>query len=146
MPEAWLWGLLGGLMIGSAAAAFLLLHGRIMGVTGLFGSLLDPGARRDAPAATTIALVFVAGLVVVPALAALVLTPAPATGLDERIWLLVLAGLLVGIGTRTANGCTSGHGVCGISRLAPRGIVATLIYIAAGVVTVALGRHVWAFL
>ncbi|MEL6170132.1 MAG: YeeE/YedE family protein [Pseudomonadota bacterium] len=136
MEQDWLWGLLGGLMIGSAAALYLLVNGRIMGASGILGGLVDGSARKVA----TERLAFVAGLVGVPALAVLVAGGAE-THLTSNLWVVVAAGLLVGLGTRLANGCTSGHGVCGISRLSARGIVATLIYLLAGGVTVALFRH-----
>jgi uncharacterized protein len=131
MPQDWIMGLGGGILIGLAAALLLLGNGRIMGASGIVGSLVDGTAgpdRRDR-------LVFLAGLVLVPGTIALV-RGGVATHATTSIALLVLAGLLVGIGTRLANGCTSGHGVCGISRLSPRGIVATVIYIGAGAVTV----------
>jgi uncharacterized membrane protein YedE/YeeE len=134
---AWVWGLLGGLMIGSAGALFLLANGRVMGASGLVGGLIDGTGRANAGERAA----FLAGLVGVPGLIAL--WTAPATHLTGNLVVVVLAGLSVGVGTRLANGCTSGHGVCGISRLSPRGIVATLFYIGAGVATVALFRHVW---
>lgn len=134
---AWVWGLLGGLMIGSAGALFLLANGRVMGASGIVGGLIDGSGRGTAGER----LAFLAGLVGVPAFIAL--WTAPATHLTGNLVVIVLAGLCVGLGTRLANGCTSGHGVCGLSRLSPRGIVATLCYIGAGVVTVALFRHVW---
>ncbi|MEM8578979.1 MAG: YeeE/YedE thiosulfate transporter family protein [Pseudomonadota bacterium] len=129
---AWLWGLAGGLMIGAAAALFLLGNGRVMGASGLIGGLVD----RSAGSRWAEGAVFLAALVAVPAVLSLwspvdtQVTPAPA--------LLILGGLAVGLGTRLANGCTSGHGVCGISRLSRRGIVATCIYIGAGIGTVTL--------
>lgn len=137
IPQDWLWGLAGGLMIGTSAALYLLVNGRIMGASGILGGLLDGSARHE----WAERLAFVAGLALVP----LLLWPLipRATHLTNAPLLLVAAGLLVGIGTRLANGCTSGHGVCGMSRLSPRGIVATLIYLLAGAVTVALFRQVW---
>lgn len=132
----WIFGLLGGLVIGSAAALFLLLNGRIMGASGLLGGLIDGSARHDA----RVRLAFVAGLIVVPAVMAATIGVAP-THVATNPVLLILAGLCVGIGTRLANGCTSGHGVCGISRLSWRGIVATLCYLGAGFAVMALARH-----
>lgn len=137
---AWVWGLLGGLMIGGAGALFLLANGRVMGASGIVGGLIDGSGRGNAGERVA----FLAGLVGVPAVIAF--WSAPATNLTGNMGLVVLAGLCVGVGTRLANGCTSGHGVCGISRLSPRGIVATLCYIGAGVATVALLRHVWGIL
>lgn len=136
MQIDWLMGLLGGLMIGAAGAMFLLVNGRIMGASGILGGLVDrsgwPTWRERAA--------FVAGLILAPGLAALVIGGAE-TGLTQNLPVVIAAGLLVGLGTRIANGCTSGHGVCGISRLSLRGIVATMIYILAGALTVVLFRH-----
>jgi len=134
MQQDWLLGLLGGGIIGVAGAVFLLVNGRIMGASGIMGGLVDGSGRNGEP------LAFLAGLVGVPALLAL-LFGAPDTNITGNWALLIAAGLLVGMGTRIANGCTSGHGVCGISRLSLRGIVATCFYIGAGGLTVALFRH-----
>jgi uncharacterized protein len=136
MPVDWLWGLLGGGIIGTAAALYLLVNGRIMGASGIVGELVDGSAGRNwaEPAA------FVAALVLVPGMLVWV-TGIGQTHVTTTVWPLVLGGLLVGVGTRLANGCTSGHGVCGMSRLAPRGIMATAIYVGAGVITLALLRH-----
>lgn len=128
----WMFGLLGGLMIGCAAALYLLGNGRIMGVSGILGGLID-GSARSAWAERG---AFLAGLIAVPAVLQGFGAPAVQTNITGNLGLVVLAGLLVGLGTRIGNGCTSGHGVCGISRLSPRGIVATLVYIAAGALTV----------
>lgn len=140
MQVEWLWGLLGGGLIGCAAALYLLVNGRIMGASGIAGELVDGSAGRNwaEPAA------FLAALIIVPG--ALVWASSGASGGADTqatsvIWPLVLGGLLVGVGTRLANGCTSGHGVCGMSRLSPRGIVATLVYVGAGALTMALLRH-----
>lgn len=136
MQADWIWGFLGGLMIGSAAALFLLMNGRIMGASGIIGELVD----RSGLGNWSERLAFLAGLIGVPAALALVMTAE--THLTSN-WLVILpAGLLVGVGTRLANGCTSGHGVCGISRLSFRGIIATVFYILAGGLTMALLRHV----
>ena len=134
IPTDWLFGLAGGLVIGSAAALYLLVNGRIMGASGVLGSLVD-GSGRNAER-----LAFVAGLIGVPAVAAL-LFAAPPTNLTSNPVVLILAGLAVGIGTRMANGCTSGHGVCGISRLSLRGLAATGAYLVAGGVTMLVARH-----
>ncbi len=136
MPTEWLMGLLGGLMIGGAAAAFLLLNGRIMGASGLVGGVVDGTGRQNL--AERIA--FLAALVAVPGVLAWI-TGGAETYATGNLTVLIVAGLLVGVGTRIANGCTSGHGVCGISRFSVRGIVATLVYLAAGGATVALLRH-----
>lgn len=137
MQTDWIYGLAGGLMIGSAAAAYLLVNGRIMGASGIVGGLVD-GSGRDTLAER---LAFIAGLVAVPALAA-ALSGGAQTHLTGNWAVIVVAGILVGIGTRMANGCTSGHGVCGISRLSLRGIVATVFYILAGGLMMAFARHV----
>ncbi len=132
----WIWGLLGGLMIGFAASAYLLMNGKIMGISGIFGGLVDAtgwGTWGDRVA-------FIAGLVGLPWLMTKAI-PAQ-THLTENWLIIVAGGLLVGLGTRLANGCTSGHGVCGISRLSLRGIVATVFYLVAGGLTMALARHV----
>lgn len=134
MPMDWVWGLVGGLMIGTAAAVLLLGTGRIMGASGIVGGLVD-GSGQDR--STTIS--FLIGLIGMPALMTLGgwQVSTHATSLP---WVLILGGLCVGIGTRFANGCTSGHGVCGMSRLSVRGFAATLCYIGAGALTVTLLR------
>ncbi len=137
MQTDWIWGLVGGGLIGTAAAIFLLINGRIMGASGIIGGLVD-GSGRDS-SAERIALL--AGLVGVPAVLALMMGGA-ATHLTSNIWVIIAGGLLVGLGTRIANGCTSGHGVCGISRLSLRGIVATVFYIGAGGLTVVIFKHI----
>lgn len=136
IEQDWILGLAGGLIIGSAAALYLLVNGRIMGASGILGGLVDGSGHTTAAERGF----FLAGLVGAPALVA-GLWHAPATHLIGDWGVLVAAGLLVGIGTRVGNGCTSGHGVCGISRLSPRGIVATIVYIGAGMAAVALFRH-----
>lgn len=132
----WLWGFAGGLLIGGAASAYLLLNGRIMGISGIFGGLVDRSGWSDWQGA----LAFVAGLVLLPwGLSHLM--PA-ATHLTGNVVVIVAGGLLVGVGTRLANGCTSGHGVCGMSRLSLRSIVATVFYVLTGGLTMAVLRHV----
>ena len=136
MQADWLWGFGGGLMIGSAAAIYLLFNGRIMGASGIIGGLIDGSERDNWPER----LAFLAGLIGLPL--ALVLAGVTAqTHLTGNILVIVAGGLLVGLGTRLANGCTSGHGVCGISRLSLRGIVATVFYVLAGGLVMALFRH-----
>lgn len=136
MPLDWIYGLVGGVMIGSAAAVYLLVSGRIMGASGVLGALVDGTAGH----AWQERAALVAGLVIVPGLFVFFRGGAE-THLTSSVPIIVAAGLLVGIGTRLANGCTSGHGVCGISRLSIRGIGATLCYLAAGGLSVALFRH-----
>jgi len=125
----------GGALIGVAAAMFVLLNGRIAGISGVLGSLLKP-VKGD----ITWRVAFIAGLVLAPLLY-LLLAEWPATQIDASFGALVLAGLLVGVGTRYGGGCTSGHGVCGLSRLSPRSAVATLVFMAAGFATVFVMRH-----
>lgn len=137
MEQDWLWGLFGGLMIGTGGAIYLLGNGRIMGASGIIGGLADGSGRNTAAERVT----FLAGVAVVPALLTWVFGPV-ATNITENFAVLIIAGLLVGIGTRLANGCTSGHGVCGMSRLSPRSFVATALYILAGGLGVVLFRHV----
>ena len=136
MEADWIWGLVGGLLIGSGGAVYLLGNGRIMGASGIIGGLVDGSGRGTVGER----LIFLAGVFVLPLLP-LPLFPEADTHLTTNPAVLVAAGLLVGIGTRLANGCTSGHGVCGISRLSLRGIVATVFYIGAGALTVVLFRH-----
>lgn len=134
----WIWGLVGGLMIGTAAAIFLLGNGRIMGASGIIGGLVD----RTGLGNWSERAVFLAALVVVPALMLPFFTVEVSTHITTNLAVIVAGGLLVGIGTRLANGCTSGHGVCGISRFSLRGIVATVFYLLAGGITMVLFRHV----
>ena len=136
MNEAWILGFAGGLMIGGAATLFLLLNGRIMGASGILGGLVDGSGRRNWAERA----VFIAGLIGTPVVAVTVFGT-PDTHLTSSLPVLIAAGLCVGLGTRLANGCTSGHGVCGISRLSVRGLVATVIYLLAGAVTVLVFRH-----
>ncbi|MGB3278181.1 MAG: YeeE/YedE thiosulfate transporter family protein [Pseudorhodobacter sp.] len=137
MQEAWVWGLVGGLMIGTAAALFLLINGRIMGASGILGGLIDGSGKATAVERVA----FIGGLVVVPAFLATLMGGAE-TNITSNPIVIIAAGLLVGIGTRLANGCTSGHGVCGISRLSLRGIVATVFYLLAGGLMMVTFRHV----
>ena len=134
----WINGLLGGLMIGVAGAIFLLGNGRVMGASGILGRVLDRSETQ--PLAENI--MFSLALVLAP-IAFSQWLDTGSTHLSGNWLVIIFAGLLVGIGTRLANGCTSGHGVCGISRLSPRGIVSTLLYIGGGVLTVLLLRHLW---
>ena len=127
--------LAGGVLIGAAAAMFLLLNGRVAGISGILGGLLRPSAGDIGWR-----MAFIAGLIAAPLLYQLA-TPLPAVQIDAGTGLLVAAGLLVGLGTRYGSGCTSGHGVCGLSRLSPRSLVATAAFMAAGFATVFIVRH-----
>ncbi len=136
MEQDWIFGLAGGVLIGVGGAVYLLGNGRIMGASGIIGGLVDGSARSQARER----LAFLAGVVIMPMLLAPFFTDV-STHLTRNVAVIVVAGLLVGVGTRIANGCTSGYGVCGISRLSLRGIVATAFYILAGGLTVAVFRH-----
>ncbi|AUQ58210.1 putative transporter component [Phaeobacter inhibens] len=138
----WIWGLIGGALIGTGGAVYLLGNGRIMGASGILGGLIDGSGRNSAAER----LAFIAGVVLIPLVMWLTIAEVPDTHLTPNTAVIVAAGLLVGLGTRIANGCTSGHGVCGISRLSPRGLIATVIYILAGALTLALFRHVWSLI
>lgn len=130
--------LAGGVLLGLAAAAFILLNGRVLGISGIVGGLLRPK-----PGDAGWRLAFLLGMLVAPASFAL-LAPAgflPAPRIEAGYGLLVAAGLLVGFGTRYGAGCTSGHGVCGLSRLSLRSLAATLAFMATGFLTVFLVRH-----
>ncbi len=131
--------LAGGVLIGVAAAMLALLNGRIAGISGIVGGLLSPR-----PQETSWRLAFVLGLMASPAVYAWGATLPELSMQASGPW-LVAAGLLVGIGTRYASGCTSGHGVCGLSRRSPRSLAATLAFMGAGFVTVFIVRHLLAF-
>lgn len=129
--------LIGGLIIGAAAILFMLINGRIAGISGIVGGLLTP-VKHD----VLWRIAFVAGLIMAP-FAYGFFAPLPEVQIDADYPLLILAGLLVGIGTRYGSGCTSGHGICGISRLSPRSIVATISFMASAIMTVFIIRHVF---
>ena len=128
--------LAGGALIGLAAALFVLLNGRIAGISGIVGGLLRPK-----PGETGWRIAFLAGLAGAPFAYALFM-PLPEVRVDAGVPVLLLAGLLVGVGTRYGSGCTSGHGICGLSRRSPRSIAATAAFMATGFITVWLLRHV----
>ncbi|OWQ78033.1 YeeE/YedE family protein [Stenotrophomonas maltophilia] len=136
-PLAWYWPLLGGLMIGIAAGGYLVLTGRIAGISGMLANLgTNSGAAKRHHSALFLAGVLIGGG------AALTWHPVPLPALTEQTWpSVVVAGLLVGFGTRLGSGCTSGHGICGLSRLSPRSIAATALFMAAGMLTVGIVRH-----
>ncbi len=134
-PQA---SLAGGLLIGLAAALLILLNGRIAGISGILGGLLRPRPGEVAWRAA-----FLAGLLAAP-LAHALLAPVAAPHIDASWSTLCVAGLLVGLGTRYASGCTSGHGVCGLARLSPRSLAATAVFMGAGFATVFAMRHLLA--
>ena len=127
--------LAGGLLIGLATAIFLLLSGRIAGISGIVGGLLRP-VKGD----VAWQVAFVLGLFAAP-LIFVMAAPLPRVTIDAGTATLVIAGVLVGVGTRYGSGCTSGHGVSGLSRGSPRSIVATLSFMAAGFLTVFVVRY-----
>ena len=127
--------LAGGVLLGLASALFVLLNGRILGISGIVGGLLRPRAGDMGWR-----LAFLLGMLVAPGLYWLVAGPMQPR-IDANWGMVVIAGLLVGVGTRYGSGCTSGHGVCGLSRMSPRSLVATLAFMGAGFVTVFLIRH-----
>jgi uncharacterized membrane protein YedE/YeeE len=127
--------LAGGLLIGLAAAGFVLLNGRIAGISGILGGLFHPASGDIAWR-----VAFLAGLIGAPLVYAL-FSALPEAHIEASDGALVAAGLLVGLGTRYGSGCTSGHGVCGLSRLSPRSLVATASFMLAGFVTVFVLRH-----
>lgn len=136
--HAYIAAAVGGVLIGISAVLLMGFSGRIAGISGILGGLLPPKPADD----RSWRLAFVAGLLAAPALLFLI------TG-DRHIGpplvspaMLVAAGLLVGIGTALGSGCTSGHGICGVSRLSPRSIAAVATFMAAGILTVFLTRHI----
>ena len=138
METDWIMGLTGGVVIGLAASFYLLTNGKVMGASGIIGGLVDKSGWSIAWER----IVFLAGLVFAPMVYIIVLDIRAETKVTTNTTVLILAGLMVGIGTRLANGCTSGHGVCGISRLSLRGIFSTIFYVLAGIFTVLVFRHV----
>jgi uncharacterized protein len=128
-------GLIGGALIGLAAALLMLSAGRLAGVSGIVGGLLSAGSDRAWRFA------FIAGLIVAALVGPLFGTPSAARLSSSNLVLYAVAGLLVGFGSRMGNGCTSGHGVCGFARISTRSIVATLVFMGVAIVTVAIVRH-----
>ena len=128
----------GGILLGIASAMFVLLNGRILGISGILGGLLAPRLGD-----ISWRLAFLLGMGAAPLVFAAVMPPEllPVVRIDASEPVIALAGVLVGLGTRYGSGCTSGHGVCGLSRLSPRSLVATLSFMAAGFATVYLLRH-----
>jgi hypothetical protein len=129
--------LIGGALIGLAASLLLLTHGKVAGISGLYGGALRRGTTDRA-----LRISFVAGLAIAGTLLRLVFPAAFQTSWAASWPVALAAGLLVGFGTQLGNGCTSGHGVCGISRLAVRSLVATATFMATGVATVFVVRHI----
>ena len=134
----WIYGLVGGLLIGLVGLILLIFNGRIMGASGILGQLIDVKQDTENPER----IVFLSAVIAAP-LFVLQFSDFSKTNVTSNTIQLVLAGLLVGAGTRIANGCTSGHGVCGISRLSLRGLLATAVYISAGAMTMVTLRTFW---
>lgn len=128
--------LVGGAVIGLAASLLLFTHGKVAGISGLYGGMLRRGTSDRA-----FRLSFLAGLVLTGALVRLLAPGAFATTWSASLPLTLLAGLVVGFGTQLGNGCTSGHGVCGVSRLSPRSLIATGTFMATGFATTFVVRH-----
>jgi len=128
--------LLGGMILGLAAALYVFLHGQILGISGIVAGLLHP---KMTDSAWRLSLVL--GLISAPFLVALFFGMIPIVEIDSSWLAIVIAGLLVGFGAQYGSGCTSGHGICGLSRLSPRSLVATLAFMSAGFVMVFMIRH-----
>jgi uncharacterized protein len=128
--------LLGGMMLGLAATLYVLLHGRILGISGIVSGLVHP-KKED----WSWRLAFIVGLITAPFLAALFFGILPVIEVDASWLTVIIAGLLVGFGVQYGSGCTSGHGICGLSRLSPRSLVATLSFMTAGFLVVFIIRH-----
>ncbi len=128
---------IGGALIGLSAVLLMLLNGRVAGITGIAGGLIDPiSTDRFWRAA------FIVGLIAAPLSAMLVGYTVPVPQMPTSMVTIAVAGLLVGFGTRMSNGCTSGHGICGMARLSTRSITATAVFMGAAIIVVALTRHV----
>ena len=136
MQQEWIWGLAGGGLIGIAGAVYLLINGRIMGASGIIGSVVDGTAGNQ----TWERVWFIAGLFLLPTILSFWVGPRD-NFITDNLWAIAAAGILVGVGTRLANGCTSGHGICGMSCLSLRGFVATVFYIGAGGLSIILFKH-----
>ena len=126
---------LGGLLLGIAVIGYLFVNGRITGISGMVAQVLSFKSLSQNPATW-----FIFGLIVTPFIYGLFVQPDII--MTSNQWLLIIAGLLVGFGTRLGSGCTSGHGICGMSRLSTRSIVATCTFMFAGFITVYVMRHV----
>ncbi|MFZ4403200.1 MAG: YeeE/YedE family protein [Pseudobdellovibrionaceae bacterium] len=141
MNQDWINALIGGVIIGISVSLMLLWNGRVTGISGIINGTLSP-VKGD----TSWRVLFIGGLIL-GGLTLKVLNPNIFSGnLQTETWTTVVAGLLVGFGTILGSGCTSGHGVCGISRMSPRSLVATVIFILAGVIAVAVFKKVGVFL
>ena len=130
-----LWAFLGGALLGISVVGYLYINGKIAGISGMIGQIIHPEGLLQKPA-----FWFLLGIVLIPFIYGLFIQPEIV--LNASIWQLIIAGLLVGFGTRLGSGCTSGHGICGISRLSKRSLIATGIFMLTGAITVFVVRHV----
>lgn len=128
--------LVGGILIGAAASLLLFTHGKVAGISGLYGGVLRRGTSDR-----SFRIAFIAGLVVMGTLLRIVLPSAFASTWTASLPIALAAGVIVGFGTQMGNGCTSGHGVCGISRMSVRSIIATVTFMLTGGITVFVARH-----
>lgn len=135
MQAEWIYALVGGMIIGLSVSIMLLFNGRVTGISGIVNGILTPQKGDTAWRATFVLGLFAGGLIL-----KFIVPQAFSGALNTPTWTIVLAGLLVGIGTIMGSGCTSGHGVCGISRLSPRSILATITFIGAGVLAIYVFR------
>jgi uncharacterized membrane protein YedE/YeeE len=132
--------LLGGIILGIAASLFVLLHGRILGISGIISGLLTPK-----PSDANWRLILLLGILSAPFWAALLFDIHTKVVIDADWFAIILAGVLVGFGANYGSGCTSGHGICGLSRLSPRSLIATFSFMSAGFLMVFVIRHVLGF-
>jgi uncharacterized membrane protein YedE/YeeE len=138
VTSTWLTALAGGVLIGLSATLLLWLNGRIAGVSGILGGVLFPSAGE-----VSWRVAFLAGLIVAGGLYMTLVPGAPLPRTDFSRTGLILAGLLVGFGTHMGNGCTSGHGVCGLGRLSLRSLAAVMTFMATAIATTFVVRHLW---
>ncbi|GAA0870302.1 YeeE/YedE family protein [Brevundimonas basaltis] len=136
-PISFVWPLAGGLLVGLSAAIYLLVNGRVTGISGLTANAT--GLSRGGP--RILSLTFIGGLLGGAVLSA-ALVRTPEVQITSNLWLLIAGGLIVGFGTRWGSGCTSGHGVCGLARLSRRSMVATAVFMVVAAVTVFVIRHI----
>ncbi|MDB5503517.1 MAG: YeeE/YedE family protein [Tardiphaga sp.] len=129
---------IGGGLIGLSAVMLMLLTGRIAGISGIFGGVLDFSGDDKGWR-----IAFIAGLILAPLIAGVMGHQMPSPGMPASWSIIIIAGLLVGFGTRLGGGCTSGHGICGVARLSSRSVAATAIFMLAAIATVAITRHVF---
>ena len=131
--------LIGGIFLGLATTSFMLISGRILGISGILGGLLKKETFEHHD--TNWRVRFVLGLLLAPLIYYSVTSDIPPT-IESSYFTIIIAGLFVGVGTKIGSGCTSGHGICGLSRLSPRSLVATMIFMGFGILTVFVTRHI----